>query len=209
MKNKNINTHTVNEKYKNISIAVNTSLIEIIQTTDKECTVECHESRQFSHSVKVEDETLYISRRQKKWYSYLLPDFRKSRITLYVPKIKLDTITVKSNTSKVYTEDIACKNLTITVNTGKVTLESTTAKDKLHIKTNTGKINLYDSDACDIYLKSNTGNITGYLLTNKAFVIRSKTGKVSIPDTFGRNRCEIISNTGNIYFEITPKEKEN
>ena len=205
MKYSNIHTHEVKDKYKNISIAVNTSHIEIIQTTDKKTTIECHESRKFSHSIRVEDETLYISRRQKKWFSYLLPSFTVSRITIYVPKTKLDDISIKCNTSKIYIESVSCKTLTTNGNTGKVVLESVIAKDNLNIKTNTGKINLWDCDSNEIHIKSNTGNITGSLLTNKAFVIRSKKGKVDIPETFGKNKCEIISNTGNIYFEITEK----
>ena len=202
MSRNNVNSYEIKEKYTSILIAVHTANIEIKNSENGQTEVVCCENKNPVYSVNVEDQTLMIRRGKSKWYSFLFPSFKVPSITIYLPKAKLESIDVKSNTGKISLEDITCKSLKIISETARVNLEKTIVDEKLHIKTNTGRIQIKESDAGEIFIKSDTGNIYGSLLTDKAFVIRCNTGKINIPSTFGHNKCEIISNTGNVNFEI-------
>lgn len=222
MENKNTNLYEIEDKYENIKIIVKTANIEFKRSENENTKVIINECKRFSHSVKVENETLIISKGKTKWYSYFLPSFKVPKIMIYIPNIKLETLNIvcvsgcvnisslefnnevdiKGKTGKINLEDMLCKTLTINKITGKINMEKVFVKDKLYIKTTTARIHVNESDANEIFIKSNTGNIYGNLLTDKAFVIKCKTGKVNIPSTFGSNKCEVILNTGNIKFEI-------
>ena len=198
-----INTYEIKDNFKDISIVVNTAHVEIKESENSDIKVVCHERKKHAHNVRVEDSTLIISKKKRKWYSYLLPSFDKANITIYIPINKIENLYIKSNTGDVNIDSINIENdLNIKINTGDIKFDNMLVKGKMHIKSNTGDINFNESDANELYIKVNTGNVGGTLLSDKAFVIRCNTGRVRIPDTFGNKKCQIISNTGNIKFEI-------
>ena len=219
MKN-NINSFNIEDKYSNISIAINTSNIEIKTSDNKDTFIQLQKHNRYIPTIEVKDDILIINQGKKKWYTYLYPCFKIPHIIVNIPKSKLNNLSIKCNTGNIDISAVSFKDINIKQNTGKINLFSLTPntltintrtgknnlenviiKEKLHITTNTGKISLDKCDAGEIYIKSNTGNVYGNILTDKAFVIKCKTGKINIPDTFSNNKCEIISNTGNIYFE--------
>lgn len=202
MKKDNIIVSEIRENYKNISINVDVANINIKKAEKEVTEVVIEKAKSSRYSVNVENDTLIICRAKRKWYTYLIPIFKVPRITIFLPEIQLKDLTIKSNTSKINVIDMSCQSLTIKGNTGKINLEKVLVNEKVRIKTNTGGVNLLDSDAGEIFIKSNTGKVGGTLLTDKAFVIRCNTGKVKIPNTFGSSKCEIITNTGSINFEI-------
>ena len=197
-----INTYDIKDNFKNVSIVVNTTNIEIKNSEKDETKVICKERKKYAHNVHIEDETLIIRKKERKWYTYILPNFDKADITIFIPKDKTENINIKCNTGHINISSINFKdNVNIKINTGKINLDKVLVKGKISIKTNTGKVNFNDSDANELFIKTNTGNVGGTLLTDKAFVIRCNTGRINIPTTFGNNKCEIISNTGNIDFK--------
>ena len=197
-----INTYEIKDNFKDISIVVNTAHVEIKESENSDIKVVCHERKKHAHNVRVEDSTLIISKKKRKWYSYLLPSFDKANITIYIPINKIENLYIKSNTGDVNIASINIDNdLNIKINTGDIKFDNMLVKGKMHIKSNTGDINFNESDANELYIKVNTGNVSGTLLSDKAFVIRCNTGRVRIPDTFSNKKCQIISNTGNIKYE--------
>lgn len=58
------------------------------------------------------------------------------------------------------------------------------------------------SDADDIEVKTGTGSVSGNLLTEKQFTVKTGTGKISVPESRGEKRCSITTGTGNITIGI-------
>lgn len=220
--NNNINTFEIKEKYNNLSISVNTSNIDIKASNSNTTNICVENYHRHTPVIKVDNNTLIINQGRRKWFTYLYPNFKIPHITINIPQTKLDNLNIKCNTGYINISNVASNgNITIKQNTGKInilnikpntltinsktgckTLENVIVKQKLHIKTNSGKVILDNCDAKEIFIKSNTGNISGIPLTDKAFIIKCKTGKINIPETFGGNKCEIVSNTGNINLAI-------
>ena len=61
-----------------------------------------------------------------------------------------------------------------------------------------------DSDANTIDIEATTGNVTGNLLSDKTFDVKSNTGRVNVPETTGPI-CKIRTSTGDIVLTIKPK----
>ena len=51
-------------------------------------------------------------------------------------------------------------------------------------------------------MKTDTGNVKGNLLTDKVIFATSSTGKVDVPKIMADEKCEIITDTGNIKINI-------
>ena len=81
-------------------------------------------------------------------------------------------------------------------------MENVIAEEKFKIETDSGNVKFKDSDASDIFVKTDTGNVTGNLLTDKVIFSESKTGDIDVPKLMADEKCEIITETGNIKITI-------
>lgn len=109
---------------------------------------------------------------------------------------------IKVSTGKTFLTDITCQNLASQGNTGSIFLKNLVAFGKMSIQRSTGDVKLEHSDADEIMVKTDTGDVTGSLLTSKVFITETDTGRVSVPKTTTGGRCEITTDTGDIYLEI-------
>ena len=199
--------YNVNESFKNIEILVKVTNIEICKSDTSDIKIVTTKREGSNYSVLVDEDTLKIRDCRKKWYMYLLPCFKSQKISINVPRDMLENIKIKTVTGKIKITDILCDLIEVQNVTGKIELEKVVAKNKINIKNNTGRVYFNEVDSNDICIKSNTGSVRGILLSEKAFIVKSKTGKINIPNSFGTSRCQIISNTGNINFEIKDKNQ--
>ena len=76
------------------------------------------------------------------------------------------------------------------------------ATERFSIERSTGDVQLNGCDAAEIYVKTDTGDVRGSLLTEKEFFAKSDTGDVDIPKTNVGGRCEITTDTGDIWIQI-------
>ncbi|MBE6148484.1 MAG: DUF4097 domain-containing protein [Firmicutes bacterium] len=111
-------------------------------------------------------------------------------------------INVKVSTGKTNIVNTNCKNIISRGSTGNIYLDNVIATEKLSIKRDTGRVKFKDCDAKEIYVNTNTGDVQGNLLTNKVFFIQSDTGKIDVPKTISEEKCEIITDTGDIKITI-------
>ena len=111
-------------------------------------------------------------------------------------------VNIHTSTGKVKLQDITCRNLTSEGTTGDLTLEHVIAADAFSITRSTGDVTFIKSDASSIFVQTDTGDVTGSLVTEKAFITETDTGKVKVPDSIKGGRCEIRTDTGNIILEI-------
>lgn len=111
-------------------------------------------------------------------------------------------IDIKTDTGSIKLTDIACTNFTAESDTGNITLTNFVAADRIDVESDTGNVKLKDSDSAKLSIETDTGNVTGTLLSEKIFIAKSSTGKISVPDSETGGKCEIKTATGNIRIDI-------
>ena len=111
-------------------------------------------------------------------------------------------IKIKVTTGDTHIENATSKSLISTGSTGDMTLENVVATESFNIERRTGDVVLDGCDASSILVKTSTGNVHGSLLSEKIFVTRTDTGRVSVPKTTSGGTCEINTSTGNIIIKI-------
>lgn len=111
-------------------------------------------------------------------------------------------INISVSTGKSLLTNVTCKNFTSTGSTGDVTLDNVIIAEKLFVNRSTGDVKLVKCDASEIEIETDTGSVTGTLLSEKVFIVRSDTGRVEVPETVTGGKCKITTDTGNIKIEI-------
>ena len=110
---------------------------------------------------------------------------------------------IKVTTGKTRLTQMSCKNLTSDGSTGDITLTDVIVAEKLSVKRSTGDVKFDGADAGEITVKTSTGAVTGTLLTEKVFLTKTSTGKVSVPQSVSGGKCEITTSTGDIKITIS------
>lgn len=217
------NIHQIQDPYYNISINVNTSDLMILPTEESVTTVECFEQEKIKHTVEVKDHTLIIQVTDtRKWYEHISFSFQSPRITVYLPKITYETVSVTASTADIRIEtlsanvcdlslstgdmnltDIQVENIKATASTGDIHLKHVIAAQEFSAQTGTGDIFLEGCDAERLKIKTTTGDVVGWLLSPKVFVAQTNTGDVSVPQSAEGGLCEIRTGTGDIDVDVT------
>lgn len=111
-------------------------------------------------------------------------------------------VNIKTSTGKTSLKDLSCGSLTSTGSTGDLTLENVIAEQTISIKRNTGDVQFIKCDAAQITVTTSTGDVTGTLLSDKVFITKTATGRVTVPSTTSGGQCKVTTNTGDIKLTI-------
>ena len=95
-----------------------------------------------------------------------------------------------------------CVNLISKGNTGDIFLKNVIATEKFLLESDTGNIEFEASDAHDIFIKTDTGDVKGSFITDKVIFAESNTGNIDVPKITSDEKCEIITDTGDIKITI-------
>ena len=119
-----------------------------------------------------------------------------------VEKVICEDLLVTVSTGKTKVSDLTCHNFTTDGSTGDVILENVIATQKFNIKRSTGDVKFTGCDAQEIYIKTETGDVKGSFLSEKTFIVNTETGNKNVPHTVSGGRCEISTDTGDIYITL-------
>ena len=214
------NEYEIKETFKDIKIITDTADIDFVLSENLNTLIICEEHKNIKHSVNVKEKTLLVEvNDNRKWYEHI--GISTSKITIYLPKNEYDELITESDTGNIRIKsinankldlstdtgnlkivNIKCKNLFSTSDTGNILLENVIAEEKFKIETDSGNVKFKDGDASDIFVKTDTGNVTGNLLTDKVIFAESETGDIDVPKVMADEKCEIITETGNIKITI-------
>jgi len=214
------NEYEIEETFKDIKIFTDTADIDFVLSENLNTLIICEEHKNIKHTVNIKENTLLIEvDDNRKWYEHI--GISASKITVYLPKSEYGKLIMESDTGNIHIENInankldlststgnlkivntKCKNLFSESDTGNILLENVIAAEKFKIETDTGNVKFKDSDASDIFVKTDTGNVTGNLLTDKVIFAESNTGNVDVPKVITDEKCEIITDTGDIKITI-------
>lgn len=214
------NEYEIKETFENIKIVTDTADIDFVLSENLNTLIICEEHKNIKHSVNVKENTLLVEvNDNRKWYEHI--GISTSKLTIYLPKNEYDELITESDTGNIRIKSInankfdlststgnlkivntKCKNLFSESDTGNILLENVIASEKFKIETDTGNVKFKDSDASDIFVKTDTGNVTGNLLTDKVIFAESDTGNIDVPKVMTDEKCEIITDTGDIKITI-------
>ena len=113
-----------------------------------------------------------------------------------------EDFSVQSSTGDVELSHIRCQTLHASGDTCDIELEDVLAVETLTVKAETGDIELEACDANELFLEADTGDISGTLLTEKVFLVKTDTGEIDVPNSITGGRCEIRTDTGDIEMHI-------
>lgn len=209
----------ITDPFNSIAISMPVANIKITTSNAEICMVKYHEKFKQAFAPIVIDNTLIV-KDNRKWYHHILPNPTTPQIDIILPTTQYENLRIKCKSGNIELESINCKDVILNTKTGKIllndinchsveskgstgsiSLKNVISKEKIKIIRNTGSIFFEDCEAFDIFTKTNTGNINGTLLSSKTFIVKSKSGKIDIPEN-AEPRCEAISNTGKISFKI-------
>ena len=111
-------------------------------------------------------------------------------------------IGVTVSTGRASLSNISCASFTSSGSTGDVNLTQFIASGRITIKRSTGDVRFDMCDAAELEVETDTGSIRGSLLTEKVFIAKSDTGRVSVPETTSGGKCKLTTDTGDINIEI-------
>jgi len=214
------NEYEIKETFKDTKIFTDTADINFVLSENLNTLIICEEHKNIKHTVNIKENTLLIEvDDNRKWYEHI--GISTSKITVYLPKSEYGELIMESDTGNIHIENInankldlststgnlkivntKCKNLFSESDTGNILLKNVIASEKFKIETDTGNVKFKDSDASDIFVKTDTGNVTGNLLTDKVIFAESNTGNVDVPKVITDEKCEIITDTGDIKITI-------
>ena len=216
------NEYQISEGFTNISVSTKTANLTFVKTDEQNAKVVCHEQKNVSHLISVNDGTLTVELKDKrKWYEYIGFNFESAKITVYLPADKYGICTVKTSTGDVeLPKDFAFESLDVSGSTGDVTCyASATGGIKFNLSTgdirleslsagsfdltvSTGKINAVGiSCSGELKAKVDTGKINLTDVTCKTLVSDGDTGDMYLKNVIAKERFDIKRDTGNVSFD--------
>jgi len=110
--------------------------------------------------------------------------------------------TINVSTGRSNITNMTCESFESLGSTGDISLKNVVATGSLSIKRDTGDVKFDGCDAAEISVVTDTGDIKGSLLSDKTFIAKSDTGRVNVPKSGAGGRCEITSDTGDIFISV-------
>ena len=206
----NLNTLIICEEHQNIKHSVNIK--------DNTLLIEVDDNRKWYEHLGISTSkiTIYLPKNE---YDELITESDTGNIriksinankfdlstdtgNIHINSINANKLDLSTDTGNLKIVNIKCKNLFSTSDTGNILLENVIASENFKIETDTGNVKFKDSDASDIFVKTDTGNVTGNLLTDKVIFAESETGDIDVPKVMADEKCEIITETGDIKITI-------
>ena len=190
----------ITDPFNSIAISMPVANIKITTSNAEICMVKYHEKFKQAFAPIVIDNTLIV-KDNRKWYHHILPNPTTPQIDIILPTTQYENLHIKCKSGNIELASINCKDVILNTKTGKILLNDIDCHS-VESKGSTGSISLKNVISKEkIKIIRNTGNINGTLLSSKTFIVKSKSGKIYIPEN-AEPRCEAISNTGKISFKI-------
>ncbi|MBE6757615.1 MAG: DUF1700 domain-containing protein [Ruminococcaceae bacterium] len=188
------NDHRITEDFKAISITTNTADIQLVPAEDETVSVRCCESSKLKHTVSVENGTLCIAVADtRKWYDYIGIHFGTPKITVSLPQGDYGALSITTDTGAItLPKAFAFQSIRTKGSTGNVTVLAS-AVEEMRIRTKTGNICLDGVSADSLDLSVSTGKVTASHVTcNGAVTIGVSTGKTHLANV----RCQSLASGG-------------
>ena len=215
------NTYEVKKDFRNIDIDADVEDILFAPAKNGRCTVVCVEFANEPHDVRVEGNTLRVSRAEQKTGFHIGVMTEPESITVYLPEKTYKDLEVETDTGDVEipkeftferievetdTGDVGClvpeaDKLTVDTDTGKTTVSGLKAKD-VRLKASTGDIKVTDVKCSgDMSVKASTGDAALENVTCGNLNSEASTGDLVMKNVIAKDTFTIVRTTGKVKFD--------
>ncbi len=97
---------------------------------------------------------------------------------------------------------VRCQNISVSTTSGDVDVSDTVTSESIQAESVSGNLEFYKCDAASLRLKTSSGDVSGTLLTQKQFLTETTSGDVDVPRASSGGKCEVMTTSGDIDFEI-------
>ncbi len=173
-------TYDVNERFEDIKIVDTEYHVVIKKTDDGKCKVVSRDSDKIMHTVKVENDTLTVTRKDiRKWYERIGIFGWDSDMTVYV-----------------YLPDESYKKLYALSVSGNVTVEQGFEFGEAEAQSTSGNVD-FSSDAGELSLKTTSGDIEAKNIQASEISVKTTSGKIEA-ENFSSDKLTVASTSGDI-----------
>lgn len=203
-------TETIAESFDRIELKELSADIHVARSEDGVCRLEYKQSDYLHLSVKVENGTLCITRKDvRPWYlkASILPALGYGTTTLYLPAQAYERLSLETTTGDVRVDgDFSVQSFQAEVTTGDIRVSNLQA-GSASLEAATGDIRADKLTAGDVSVKSSTGDIRlSGVVAERTLRIRCTTGDVSLAGCDAGVSLTVDSTTGDVTAELlSPK----
>ena len=194
-------------------IVVNTDISDVsVGITDAEKIIITYgESKSIKINISVENGTLTIKEKgSANWFdmlSFIHFGNNEFKVKILIPEKALGEISISSDTGDISLEDINVKgNIKLDTDTGDISLEDINVKGNIKLDTDTGDISIKTKEADsvsydDINIKTDTGNVTLTDVKTANLNVKVDTGDIKLNNTLVDDILKINTSTGDVKVE--------
>lgn len=113
-----------------------------------------------------------------------------------------DSLILETVSGNVRLSGVRCGCLSLNTTSGETNLQNVVAEEELKIESVSGDIRLDACDGTSLRLKSGSGGVSGTLLTEKIFSVKTVSGEIEVPHSNFGGECEISTVSGDVSFTI-------
>lgn len=198
------NRHDIREDFQNITIKTNTADVRILPAAEGVgAYVVSQDQAHLYHSVTVQEGELIIERHdERKWYEMIEVGFNDHVLTVYLPETAYHAISITLNTGDVsLPQGIAFGSVDIKGSTGDVECRSNVLGD-LCVRVGTGDIDVKGiSVGGKMTLTVSTGDVKVESVTCTSFASEGSTGDLCMNDVVADEKFAITRGTGDVKME--------
>lgn len=110
-------------------------------------------------------------------------------------------MSLKSVSGDIYTDTLNPMSLDLTTTSGDIKVDNMVVGGKGVLKSVSGDIELNSCAAVGFDITTTSGDVEGNLLNEMTYNVKTVSGEVSVPDTFGAGICKITTTSGDVEFE--------
>jgi len=218
-------THVIIYNFDSIAIHTDTADIAFARSDSERCKVECHEEKNATHSVTVENGTLTVSLKDERsaadFASHFAINTETPKITVFLTETAYRSLLIREETGDVeIPKDFSFQEANITLSTGDVdfgasvsagvTVTASTgdirvtspAVGEMFLAVTTGQVTVSDTDCQGaVNVDVSTGKATLSNVACQSLTSTGSTGEISLTDVIARETFSIERSTGDIRFD--------
>lgn len=188
--------------FNNFNFDIDTADVRFIVTRDSTKKIVFQENKHENFECKEEEHTLYVtSKFSKKWYEWIVPDWTRKKVDVYLPASDLGALKVKSSTGNLKVpHDFTFESADIHQSTGDVEYLANTSGE-VKIEVSTGDVKMQNVNVKTLTLKHSTGKATLNTVRAETIDIKGSTGNVKLTDVITTCELKVHGSTSNIIFD--------
>ncbi len=190
------------EEITAVDLTTNTTDVQILPATDGVTRVVCQEEANHPHEVLVEDGALIVRRLPTKWYENIsFFSFGEWKVTVYLANPALTGLSVTTDTGDIsVSQEISAENATIKASTGKIRVAASVT-ETLNIAASTGDVTLYgDRFFGSVNIEVSTGDVSLSGGSAADVKVKTSTGEIEM-ESFACASLWVKSTTGEQDYE--------